>query len=262
MTILQVPQFLQTGLTAHGFSTRLGGVSQGEFAGLNLGLYNGDEEQAVQENRRQFLSCFSCQPSSAVSPQQVHQTEISVVTQADGGKGVLSAETALKNVDGLITNEKNIGLLLCFADCTPLFFWDPVEKVIALAHAGWKGTAAAIGAKTVTKMQRLYHSQPENILAAIGPSIGPCHYEVDHTVAEQFRRSFAFSDDVLTAKNNGKYWLDLWQANRQQLLSCGLTAEHITVSDYCTACYQELFYSYRASGGKTGRMAAFMMITP
>jgi YfiH family protein len=140
-------------------------------------------------------------------------------------------------------------------------FLDPVEKVIALVHAGWKGTVLEIGKKTVQKMHQDFSCQPENILAAIGPSIGPCHYEVDAPVINQFKEKFSQWEKILTLKNNGKAQLNLWEANRLQLLDSGVRKDNITVSELCTYCHPEALYSYRFGNGRTGRLAGIIMLS-
>lgn len=260
LTVFQVPMIEATGLVVHGFSTRLGGVSTGAFQGLDLGIYQGDDLEAVQRNRQLFVERLGIDRDQVVCMHQVHGLEVAMVGGVDGGRGFLTQETALQGTDGLMTNEQGVALLACFADCVPLFFLDPVKKAIAVSHAGWKGTLGGIGAITVARMGHCYGSRPEDILVGIGPSIGACHYEVDENLIEKTKRAFDFWPSVLQLTKGGHGQLDLWEANRLSLLKAGVLPGHITLSGLCTACRQDMFYSFRGSGGTTGRMAAVMML--
>lgn len=260
LVVLQIPAFNASGLVRHGFSTRIGGFSQGDFDGLDLGLYNGDDVTLVRKNRLLFAETLGVDADLCVCPHQVHQTNIAVVTKNDGGKGFLSTDNSIEDTDGLLTDVPEVALMACFADCTPLFFLDPVRKAIGVSHAGWQGTVERIGAKTIAKMQAVFGSRPEDILVGIGPSIGACHYEVDQKVISRFETAFSFANVILKPKGEGKAWLDLWQANALQLIEAGVLAKNITISGYCTACRPDLFFSYRAQGGKTGRMAAMIAL--
>ncbi len=247
----------ETGLVKHGFSTRLGGVSTGHLASLNLGYSRGDAPENVTENHRRIAESIGFDYRRIVTSQQTHTTNIRVVTEEDAGKGILK-ERDYTDIDGLITNVLNLPLATYFADCVPLFFLDPVRKAIGLSHSGWRGTVGKIGAKTVRLMGENYGSQPENIIACIGPSICQGCYEVSEDVAEEFRKAFESTENMLFPKENGKYRLDLWEACRMGLLEAGLKAENIHVTDICTCCNKDLLFSHRATEGKRGNLAAFM----
>ncbi|MCL2767021.1 MAG: polyphenol oxidase family protein, partial [Peptococcaceae bacterium] len=148
----------------------------------------------------------------------------------------------------------------CYADCAPVFLLDPVRRVVAVAHAGWKGTALKIGLKTVRKMTEQYGTVPSDCLAGIGPSIGPCCYEIDDSVAESFQAGFATETVLTKSSQPGKWFLNIWQANMTALLEAGLRNESITMADLCTACGKEEFFSYRAENEITGRMSSFIML--
>lgn len=258
--VLEIPAFTATGLVRHGFSTRVGGASSGVFASLDVGMYHHDELPLVQANRRSFVQAVGVDQKRVVCCHQVHGTQVAQVTAADCGRGFLEPLTAIEETDGLMTDEPEVALMACFADCTPLFFLDPLKRVIAVSHAGWRGTVARMGVVTVERMGEVYGCRPENILVGIGPAIGACHYEVDTPVIEQIQQAFEFWPQVLrfTAKDRAR--LDLWQANRLQLMEVGLKQEHITISGWCTYCTEELFYSYRRDNGQTGRMAALISL--
>ena len=179
-----------------------------------------------------------------------HGSNVAVVDEALTGKGAEAYSDAVKNTDALITNLPQLPLMLFFADCVPVIFADPVSGSIGLAHAGWRGTVAGIAASTVTKMQEAFGAKPENILAGIGPSIGQCCYEVDDKVFEAGKKYAG----CFTAKENDRYMADLQAWNRLALLDAGLLPQNIYNAGVCTQCSKELFFSYRAENGKTGRM--------
>lgn len=256
----EIPAFAQTELVAHGFSTVKGGISEGCYSGLNLAFHTGDVPEAVLNNRAIFSQALGIESAHLVCGEQVHGEQIVKVTKEDLGKGAFEPKKSIKATDALITAEKNVPLITFYADCVPIFFLDPIKKVIGLAHAGWKGTVAKIGAKTVKQMQLEFNCQAENILVGIGPSIGPCHYEVDLPVMVKFQEAFPnYWEKLLSFSGNEKAQLNLWEANAYQLREIGILNENITIAKNCTVCQTEYFYSYRAQG-KTGRMAAIIML--
>lgn len=245
----------------HGVSTRHGGKSRAAYDSLNLGLHVEDQQADVVENRRLFCQALGVEHKKIVTCQQVHGEKIVKVTGEMAGMGSVDYSSTVPDADGLITNVPGIPLMLFFADCTPILLVDPVEKAIGLAHGGWKGTVASIGSKTVAEMQKEYGCKPENMFAAIGPSIGPCCYEVGIEVVEKFKASFpGFWSQLVEAKANGKYNLNLWEANRLQLAEAGILPDRIDVAGVCTSCNNRQFFSYRADKGKTGRIAALLCI--
>ena len=256
------PALEETGLCRHAFSTRLGGVSRGQYASLSLSFFMGDEREAVYENFRRICGAIGVDEEKLVFGCQTHSANVRVVTAADAGKGILR-QRDYTDVDGLVTNVPGLPLCTLYADCVPLLFLDPVKGVVGCSHAGWRGTAAAIGRRTVEVMQETYGSRPADILACIAPSIGPCCYEVDEAVAEPVRKLTTPSGDpVLFPKGNGKYQLDLWELNRQLLLGAGILPERIEVGRVCTCCHSDLLFSHRATAGKRGGLAAFLEIVP
>lgn len=237
-----------------GISLREGGVSAPPRDSLNCALHVGDEPDRVLENRRRLSRAAGFAPEDWTCGEQVHGSRVEVVTAADRGAGRLDRETAFADTDALITREPGVMLAAFFADCVPLIFYDPENRAAGIAHAGWRGTARNVAAETVKAMGEQFGTRPENLLAAIGPSIGPCCYEVDDTVVRQIG---IISPD---RKANGRYMLDLKEANRQFMIKAGLGPNHIEVSGYCTCCRTDLFFSHRGEGGTTGRMAAFIGI--
>lgn len=257
---LTIPAFTATGLVTHAFSTRNGGVSTGVYATLNLGLGKNDQRKNVLENRRRFLHALGLELTSLVAGRQNHGTGVAVVTEGDRGRGMDNYAKGLPGTDALVTNRRGMVLSIYFADCVPLLFLDPVGRAIGIAHAGWKGTIASIGRKTLWYMQREYGTEASQCLAAIGPSIGPCCYEVGQRVIGPLRKAFPDWSAYVVPIGGGKYHLNLWELNRRQLLSAGFREENVFVSNLCTACRGKLFFSYRAQGGSTGSLAAVIAL--
>ncbi len=259
---LVFPAWEQLPKLCHGFTTRLGGVSEGIFSSLNLSFQRGDKKEHVEENFRRLAGSIGTTPDRFVASDQTHTANLRIVTKTDAGKGIVRAKD-YSDVDGLITNETDLVLFLSFADCVPVYFYDPVHNVIALSHSGWKGTVQEIGKRTVWLMEHKFQSRPGDILAAIGPSICRDCYEVSSDVADQFSSLFpAEQDQILIPKGKGKYQLDLWKANEYILLSAGIKKEHLTITDLCTCCNKELLFSHRGSCGKRGNLGAFLLLRP
>ncbi len=258
---LTSPSFERFGFVRHAFSTRLGGVSQNEYASMNLNFGRGDPDETVMENYRRFCLAAGFDSRTLVASAQDHHTFIRRVTSENYGNGIWKPRD-MQSVDGLITNEPNVTLVTYYADCVPLFFLDPQKRAIGLAHAGWRGTVAKIGEKAVEAMEREFGSDPKKILAAVGPSIGPCCFEVDAPVYDEFIKLMELApQEFITEKGGGKYMIDLWEANRRVLMNAGIPAENISVAQLCTKCNAEWLFSHRASGGKRGGLAAMMCIT-
>ncbi|WP_442603781.1 peptidoglycan editing factor PgeF [Paenibacillus sp. KN14-4R] len=249
-----------------GFTSRIGGVSQAPFDSLNCGLHVQDLSEDVVRNRELVASALSISPDTCTYAEQVHGCDVVIVTGSDKGKGHSSREDAIQAVDGLVTNETGICLCMMYADCVPLFFWDPVKRVIALSHAGWKGSVLDIAGVTVDKMRSAFDCQPEDIQAVVGPSIGGCCYEVDDRIADRVKihfeplRKIGIGTDGILQEivDTGKYMLNLQLFNQAMLLKAGILSTHIEVSGLCTSCHTELFFSHRKEGGQTGRMVAWM----
>lgn len=245
----------------HGFSTRLGGVSEGYYASLNLSFTRGDEETCVRENFRRIAGAIGVSCEDMVLSRQTHTTNVRKVTEADRGSGILYP-ASYTDVDGLITDILGICLVTSFADCVPLYFVDPVRKAIGLTHSGWRGTVGKIGKITVEKMQKEFGSDPKDIVAAVGPSICQDCYEVSEDVIERIRQNFDPSlwEKFFYRKPNGHYQLDLWKMNEEIFLEAGLLPEHIAVTNACTHCNPKVFYSHRAMGEQRGNLCAFLAL--
>ncbi len=259
LSFYTIPAFIETGLVHHGFSSRLGGVSTGECRSLNLGFKRRDKREAVIENFNRFCQALEISPESMVSTDQVHRDCIAIVGEADKGKG-FSLQSDILRTDGLVTVDPDVALVTFYADCVPLFFLDPVQKVIALSHSGWRGTVDKIGKKTLELMQAQYNTNPQDLLVGIGPSIGPCCFEVDTPVADAFRTAFSGSDSKLMKVKGHKAHIDLWEANRIQLVEGGILDWNISIAGICTSCRNDIFFSHRKEAGRTGSMAAILML--
>lgn len=244
-----------------GFSCRTGGKSTGRFSSLNMGLHVGDDRETVFENRRLFLKALALDAESLVTPEQVHGDRIYCVTEKDAGRGAHFYEEAVKGTDALVTNVRGLPLLLCYADCVPIVFYDAQHHAIGVAHGGWKGTVKHIAAKTVQVMAETFGTKPEKLVAGIGPSIGPCCYEVGETVAAAFHEAFPKVKNIVR-NVGGKPHVNLWEANARQLVEAGVLASSIERAETCTSCNHARYYSYRADGKETGRLAAVLALKP
>ena len=261
----EIPHFIYPGLEATGvadhlFSTRFGGVSTDHLGTMNLSYARGDKKENVDENYRRIASLLECELEDFVFSHQTHTTNVRVVTEDDKGKGIVYP-LDYQDVDGLVTNVPGIVLSTFYADCVPLFFIDPVEKVIGLSHSGWRGTVGRMGEKTIQCMKENFSCNPQNIKAAIGPSICQSCYEVSEDVADAFKKEFQGHEaEILIAKGQGKYLLDLWKANEIVLLEAGILPENLEITNVCTCCNSEALFSHRASNGKRGNLAAFLKL--
>ena len=240
----------------HAFCTRQGGVSGGAFASLNVSAREGDGTDHVRLNFERIAAAFGITVSQFLPVHQVHRDGVWVV---DGG-APLPVHDPPPELDAIVTDRPGLALCIKTADCVPVFLADPVGRVIGAVHAGWKGTALQIVEKAVGEMVQRFSVRTSELIALVGPAIGPCCYEVDTGVYQAMskhpeRDSFFHAD-----KQDGRWMLDLSLANRYQLLSCGLLPEHIRTADHCTACHPDLFFSHRAQVGNTGRQLNFIMI--
>lgn len=260
VTYLTFPALEREGV-CHGFSTRLGGVSTGDCASMNLSFGRGDDPAAVMENHRRFARAVGYLPEHLVFTDQVHGTAVRRVDKRDCGKGIFRSSDIV-GADGIITDDRDVVLMTFFADCVPLYFYDKKRKAIGASHSGWRGTAARMGAVTIEAMRREFGTEPEDVVSVIGPSICRNCYEVGGDVAGEFRRGFRESQwpEILEEKGEGKYQLDLWRANEIILQEAGIPAEQIEVSGLCTCCHPDLLFSHRASHGRRGSLAGIITL--
>lgn len=261
VTFLSFPLLEKTGVVVCGFSTRLGGVSRGCCESMNLSFTRGDDPEAVMENYRRIGHALGISPEQIVCSDQTHTVNVRKVGRDDCGNGITKPKP-YRDVDGLITDEAQVALATFYADCVPLYLVDPEKKTIGLAHSGWRGTVGKIGKVTVEAMRREYGCRPEAIRTVIGPSICQECYEVSEDVAEAFKKAYdpGLWDRLMTRREDGKYQLNLWEACRENFLEAGILPEHISMPEICTCCNPGFLFSHRASKGKRGNLAAFLML--
>jgi YfiH family protein len=237
------------GLT-HAVFTRQGGVSPSPWDSLNVGGSVGDDLAHVRENRIRSYNALRRDPASVHDVWLVHGTD---VVHADAPRDLSEKPP---QADIITTDNPNVTLFMRYADCVPLLFHDSKKGVVALAHAGWLGTVRGVATATLTALRRRYGSDPRDVRAAIGPAIGPDHYEVGADVAEQVRAAFNSRADSLLEPRGDRFHLDLWQANRLQLEAAGVA--EIEIAGICTACHTDDWYSHRAENGKKGRFGTLI----
>lgn len=255
-----IPSFEKSGMVKHGFSSRLGGVSTGEYFSLNLGFKWNDSPEKVKENFIRFCKALDIQPEQTVFSDQIHKNKVVAVNEKYKGMG-FARQSEIQGTDGLVTDCPGVALVTYYADCVPLFFLDPVHKAIGLSHSGWRGTVAKIGQKTFKAMQNHYGTKPEDCLVGIGPSIGPCCFEVDSPVANEFIDTWPeYGDRIVRSSGKAKFTVDLWEANRIQLEELGVPNNNIITAALCTSCNTDIFFSHRKEKGRTGSMAAVLML--
>jgi YfiH family protein len=266
---MTIPEWRQFSWLYHGFSTRRGGVSDVYGSkSLNLGWTKEDAPEAVRQNRRLLVEAVTGKPPSdviLVTVRQVHSDTIHRVKASEAQSRQLETAEgkAVLEGDGLITDEPHVLLAAGTADCVPVLLADPERRAVGAFHAGWRGTASRIVERGVERMRKEFGTRPEDLLAAIGPSIGVCCYTVGQDVRGQFTEQFTYSDELFRSLapegGQAKFRVDLWEANRRQLLDAGLQAGKISVVGECTACTFEpsgepRYFSHRAQAGRTGRM--------
>jgi purine-nucleoside/S-methyl-5'-thioadenosine phosphorylase / adenosine deaminase len=272
---LQLEPFRKLPWLVHGFSTRVGGVSElpGEQS-LNLGYREWDKKENVEENRTRFQAALGAPEFALVPLKQIHSDVIHLFRTPPG--------KACKG-DASTTNKPGLLLAVQTADCLPILVVDPKKRAVAAIHAGWRGTLGRIAEKAVGRMRLEFGSRPQDLLSAMGPSIGPCCYEVGAELVSKFRAQFADAEEYFDEARSGEepnplQWLnmappghqpppgnvhlDLRKANRSQLLAAGLRAENIFMSDLCTGCRKDLFFSYRKQGEQSGRLMSVIGVRP
>lgn len=239
----------------HCFTTRWGGVSQGYLESLNIGTSRGDAPENVLENYRRLGAALGFDIHSLVLSRQVHSDIVYTADQKDAGAGLFAPP--LESCDALITRTPGLALVVFTADCTPILLWDEKTGAVGAIHAGWRGTVNGIAGKTVAQMAREFGSRPEDLHAAIGPNIGVCHFETDEDVPQAFRAAYGGEVEQWIFRTGDKYRLDLKQINRWILNRAGVN--QVEVSEACTVCQSDRFWSYRVCGGKRGSQGAIIV---
>ena len=243
----QFESLLSEKLTQAVFS-RKGGVSPIPWSSLNLGSTVGDEPARVSENKNKLLSAIGHSPNQLAQIHQVHSANVQVVNKPGGRNSVLVQG------DAMISNTPGLLMLMRFADCVPILFFDPVKNAAGIAHAGWKGTVKEVVIAVVNELKSQFGTNPADLLTGIGPSIGPDHYEIGDEVIEEVKRTFHNNWDQILIIGPDSVKLDLWEANKISLRNAGV--KHIETAEICTACSVKDWYSHRAENGITGRFAA------
>jgi polyphenol oxidase len=235
----------------HGITTRHGGASKGPYASLNLSHWVGDDRDDVSENLERAHRALGLRRSMTVQANQCHSTSVHLATSADCGQ-------AVPNCDILMTNEPDVPMMLRYADCTPVLLFDPDHHAVAVVHSGWRGTVQGAARVAVESMAEHFGTRPAQLVAVIGPSIGPCCYEVGDEVVDAVRAAFSDPEQLIPKGYAGRHHFDLWAANEHWLAEAGVT--QIEQAQTCTACHHSDFFSHRADHGKTGHFAAFVAL--
>jgi len=255
LVYISVPDFEECGAMGV-FSTRLGGVSSNEFATMNLGFNRGDNIENVKQNFNIIADVLNCSIEDFVLSSQIHKDDIADVDLSHKGVGIF--KEGFESADALITNQKGIALVIVTADCVPILFCDTKKKVIAAAHAGWRGTVLNIASKVISKMVTDYSCNVKDIHCAIGPCIKKCHFEIGSDVADVLKENEFCKDFVYPFGE--KFTADLAAINNYQLIRAGVMQENIQCSDECTYCNSDKYFSHRVMGTKRGTNASFVIL--
>lgn len=249
------PQIQGTGMVSHGFFSRLGGVSEPPYQSLNMGLSRPDKPEHIRENQMRGARALGMEYKKLVLVHYQHGNQVQAVSRKQAGNGIVKKQ-ALPHCDGLITRDMLLPLMTLHADCLPVFFLHVKTGAVGVCHAGWRGVLAHLPLRVAQKMCFLFGGDIRDVLIGVGPGIGPCCFEVSAQLAGRFGR--AFEDGNVTQSREAKQYIDLPRAVALQCLKGGILPQHITLSDLCTFCYEDLFFSYRRDRGKTGAMGAMI----
>ena len=252
-------QFSAAGGVAHGFASRLGGVSGGDFTSMNLGIKRDDSRANVRENYARFCAAIGADADSLVMTHQVHSDDVRTAARTDILPDLL--DPIPYETDGLVTDEPGLCLVIYYADCIPVLLYDPQKRAIGAVHSGWRGTSMGIVPKAVEKMVRLYGTDPADVLAAIGPGIGPCCFETHDDVPAAMVRQWGSAVEPFCAPNGkGKFNVDLKGIIRWEMTEAGLLPDHIETLALCTGCHPELYWSHRKVGDRRGNHGAMIQL--
>ena len=246
----------------HFVSTRIGGLSPPPYESLNLGFHVEDNAKTVLKNRERLAAKIGIPLSDFTIARQVHSGTVTIVTEAMRGYGAADHDTAVEATDAMITDVPRLCLTVLAADCVLVLFFDPQKRVVAAVHAGWQGTVKLAAQKTAEILKQKFNCNPTELLVGIGPSIGPCHYEVGPEVIAQVEDTFGSTDGYINNETpDGKGYFNLWEANKRQVIEVGVPAQNIEVAQICTYCNAHLFFSERHQKGRTGRFGAGIMLS-
>ncbi len=254
----QFPGFSQFPEITHFITNRHGGISEAPYQSLNIGLMTGDRREHVLENRKRVAKRVGVGIEAGILPQLTHSNHVAVVGMEDAGSGFGEPEKIIPDTDALITCQKNLLLVVTLADCTPIFLYDKLNKVIGIAHAGWKGTIGKIGANTLKKMTEIFGTSPKEVHAGIGVCIQKCCYEVSESLAGDFKA--VFGEEGVIKLSQGKQHLDLVLSNKIQLIQAGIPSRQIETTEICTSCTSDSYFSHRKENGLTGRFCAGILL--
>ena len=246
----------ESGFITHAFCTRWGGISEGSLANLNFGTRSGDREEHLLRNRGILCSAFDIPEQNLITVNQVHGDSLLVIDEKTRGW----RHGGSLEYDGIISAMPGMPVAVKTADCVPVFLVDCARRVVGAVHAGWKGTSLGIVVMAIDAFMKEFASRPSDILAVIGPAIGPCCYEIDESVFHHFDNKRDKESFFTEGKKEGKWMFDLPAANRSQLLDAGLPQENIFSADICTSCNRDTFFSHRGERGGTGRQLNFIML--
>jgi len=255
---ITLPRWRRQGVSM-GFSTRSGGISLAPYDSLNLALHVGDNYNNVIENRSRYLDLFAFTLENMVCCEQIHGNVVAVVGKGEQGRGAIDKSGGLAGVDAMVCATPGIMLTTFYADCIPVYLFDPLQRVVAIAHSGWKGTMGRIAGETLRVMEKEFGSSPRHVEAFIGPGIGRCCFFIGEDLAHRVKEEFVGLDGILNCGRKGYTW-DLHLTNRLILQEIGVKPDNIIECNLCTACNRESFFSYRRDQGKTGRMAAVIAL--
>ncbi|OOP57017.1 MAG: hypothetical protein AYP45_05685 [Candidatus Brocadia carolinensis] len=245
----------------HFVSSRVGGFSDQPYDSLNLGFHVGDNPEMVHKNRQRLALSVGIPLENFTFARQVHGSTVKMITTDVRGSGAFHDGTAISAADAMVTNIPDICLMVLQADCVPFLFFDARKKVVGVAHAGWRGTVRRVAQNTIQTLKENFRCSPTDILVGIGPSIGPCCYEVGPETIAEIRKVFGDENNHIQSDNfTGKKYFDLWEANNAQLIHMGIPEENIEIARMCTKCNHTLFFSYRHQHAGTGRFGAGIML--
>lgn len=244
----------------HFISSRTGGSSCRPWDSLNLSFNTLDDAKAVLDNRQHLSEALQIPLTSITTAKQVHGRHVRILSRSLKGRGACDYHSAINSTDALVTDVPGICPTVLLADCVPILMYDPSKRVVGVVHAGWKGTLGTISQKTVEIFRKDFGSMPEEIIACIGPSIGPCCFQVGHEVITQIENAFGTKEGYITKDSQNGGYFNLWKANQEQLIRAGLLERNIESARICTAHNTDQFFSHRGEKGKTGRFAAGILI--
>ncbi len=245
----------------HFVSSRTGGFSNPPYDSLNLGFHVGDDPEHVLKNLKRLAATIGMPLNHFTIGRQIHSGNVTIISEELRGKGCANHNEAINATDAMVTSVPDICLIILVADCVPMLFFDPVRRAIGVAHAGWHGTLQCIAQNTIKAMEKAFGSSPQDIIVGMGPSIGPCCYEVGPEVISQVENIFRTTNQyIVNESKDGKGYFDLWKANLKQLLHAGVERKNIEMAQKCTCHNPELFFSYRHQNGDTGRFGAGIAI--